>query len=371
MTAACRTDAAANPAAHLGATLGGLAKAARDKLTFLTSPSIATFGLWAEQLIAESTGKNGRGIVPVALEPPAPPDAYSADRLFAALRVDGDANAALDRHVAALEHAGHPIVKIALKDRYALGAEFFRWEMATAIAGYILGIQPFDQPNVQESKDNTQRVLDRHKATGALPGLDEPPIDLAPESDNRGLAGFLRQAQPGDYVALMAYLDASPDVDRALAGLRAAILQRAHLPNTLGYGPRFLHSTGQLHKGGANNGLFVQLTANSTRGLPRRVASGGLPIPGELFSFDVLAAAQASGDLASLRAHDRRAIHIELGQNPVAAIRALTQSIGGADATPKKPAARRTAARKPAPKRTARTARSRNPKPVARRNRSK
>jgi glucose-6-phosphate isomerase/transaldolase/glucose-6-phosphate isomerase len=363
MMAACHTDAAVNPAAHLGATLGGLAKAGRDKLAFVTSPSIATFGLWAEQLIAESTGKDGRGIVPIALEPPVPPEAYSSDRLFAVLRVDGDANAALDRHVAALESADHPVVKIALSDRYGLGAEFFRWEMATAIAGHVLGIQPFDQPNVQESKDNTQRVLDRHKATGALPDLDEPPADLA---------GFLRQARPGDYVALMAYLDASPDVERALSDLRAVILQRTHLPNTLGYGPRFLHSTGQLHKGGANNGLFVQLTANSTRGLSPLVAGGGLPVPGELFSFDVLAAAQASGDLASLRTHGRRAIRIELGRKPAAAIRTLTQSIGGAVATPNKPAARKiAAARRPAARRKTATPRSRNPKPVTRRNKSK
>jgi glucose-6-phosphate isomerase/transaldolase/glucose-6-phosphate isomerase len=311
MMEACRTEVAANPAALLGAAMGALAQAGRDKVTLITSPSIATFGLWAEQLIAESTGKDDRGIVPIALEPFAAPGAYARDRLFAVLRVEADHNGALDRHVAALKKTGQPVITLALKDRYAIGAEFFRWEMATAIAGHILGIHPFDQPNVQESKDNTQRMLDAHKSSGALP---------EPEPAALPLADFLRQARPGDYVALLAYLDQSPGVDAALAALRAAILEHHQLPNTLGYGPRYLHSTGQLHKGGANNGLFVQLTARVKR---------DAPISGDLFSFGVLAAAQAGGDLASLRARDRRAIRIDLGADPAAAIRRLARTIGG------------------------------------------
>jgi len=314
MTEACRTEAHANPAAWLGAAMGMLAKSGRDKLCLIASPSIAAFGLWAEQLIAESTGKDGKGITPVALEPFAPPDAYSGDRLFVALRVAGDDNRALDRHLAGLKAAGHPLIALDLRDRYDLGAEFFRWEMATAIAGHVLGIHPFDQPNVQESKDITQRMLDRHKSNGALPRPAQPP--LTPQAAR--LPEFLENARAGDYVALMAYLDDSPDVAAALAELRLALLNRYRLANTLGYGPRFLHSTGQLHKGGTNNGLFVQLTSRLGR---------DVPIPGELFSFSVLAEAQAAGDLDALRAHQRRAIRVELGSRPAAGIRLLARSI--------------------------------------------
>ena len=310
MMRACQADAPVNPGAVLGAALGSLAQIGRDKTTLITSPSIRAFGLWAEQLIAESTGKEGRGIVPIAQEPFASPQAYGPDRFFVALRVEGDRNAALDRQVAALKTADQPVLEIALKNRYHLGAEFFRWELATAVAGHLLGIHPFDQPNVQESKDNTQRVLDTYKSTRKLP------------SPGRGdaLTDLLRLAQPGDYVALMAYLDESPPTEAALADLRALLLKKHCLANTLGYGPRFLHSTGQLHKGGANNGLFVQLVARSGR---------DVPIPGELFSFGVLAAAQAAGDLASLHAHHRRLVHVEVGSNPAAGIRRLTRSIGG------------------------------------------
>ena len=331
MMEACRTDAFANPAVWLGAAMGALAKSGRDKLSLITSPSIAAFSLWAEQLIAESTGKDGQGIVPVALEPFAPPDAYAGDRLFVALRVAGDNNQALERHLAALKTAGYPLIALDLRDRYDLGAEFFRWELATAIAGHLLGIHPFDQPNVQESKDNTQRVLDKYKSTGALPQPSQPP--LTPQTAR--LKEFLEKAYAGDYVALMAYVDESPDVAAALADLRQAILNRYHLANTLGYGPRFLHSTGQLHKGGANNSLFIQLTSRSGR---------DVPIPGELFSFRVLAEAQAAGDLAALRAHQRRAVRIELGSNPAAGIRRLARVIGGKVSTTTKPAAGRTAA---------------------------
>ncbi len=340
MMDACRSDAAANPAAWLGAAMGALAKSGCDKVTFVVSPSIATFGLWAEQLIAESTGKDQRGIVPIALEPFAPPAAYSRDRLFAILRVEGDNNAALDRHVAQLKNAGHPLIRIPLKNRYDLGGEFFRWEMATVVAGHILDIHPFDQPNVQESKDNTRRVLDKYQSSGALPDVDRAAVLSSPGQ----LADFLGQAQPGDYAALMAYVDQSPAVEAALAELRAAILERYHLPNTAGYGPRFLHSTGQLHKGGANNGLFVQLIANSTR---------DVPIPGELFSFGVLISAQALGDLASLQAHKRRALRVELGANVAAAVRALTRSIAGRTAAAKKPAAGKRLSPRAAPKRQA------------------
>jgi glucose-6-phosphate isomerase/transaldolase/glucose-6-phosphate isomerase len=316
MMDACQTDAAVNPAAWLGTAMGTLATSGRDKITLATSPSISSFGLWAEQLIAESSGKEGRGIVPIALEPLVAASDYPHDRLFVVLRVEGDHNAALDRHAAALKNAGHPVITLPLANRYDLGAEFFRWEMATAIAGHILGIHPFDQPNVQESKDNTQRVLDKYKSTGAL---EEAPVPAAAPHSNP-LPDFLQQARPGDYVALMAYLDESPAIDTAIAELRAAIVERYHLATTFGYGPRFLHSTGQLHKGGANSGLFVQITAKTGR---------DVPIPGELFSFGVLAAAQAIGDLTSLHSHHRRAIRVDLGANPALGIRRLARSIDG------------------------------------------
>ena len=237
-----------NPGAWLGAVLGTLVKAGRDKVTFITSPTIATFGLWAEQLIAESTGKEGRGILPIALEPLMWPTDYGADRLFAYLRLDEDDNRATDDHAAALEKLGQPIIRLTLHDRYDLGAEFFRWEFATALAGALIDIQPFDQPNVQESKDNSAAVLREAQTTGHWPVTDT----------TGQLSDLLAQAQRGDYVALMAYVDGTPAVDSALEDLRSSLLGCCQLPNTLGYGPRFLHSTGQLHKGGANNGLFVQ-----------------------------------------------------------------------------------------------------------------
>ncbi|MBI5828936.1 MAG: bifunctional transaldolase/phosoglucose isomerase, partial [Chloroflexi bacterium] len=262
-----------NPGAWLGAALGTLASAGRDKVTFVTSPVISTFGLWAEQLIAESTGKEGRGILPVALEPLMGVGDYGNDRLFAYLRLDGDDNRAPDDHVAALERAGQPVIRLTLRDRYDLGAEFFRWEFATAIAGALLGIHPFDQPNVQESKDNTAAVLREAQATGQMP----------PTETTGALADLLAAAQPGDYLAIMAYVNGTPQVEAALEDLRSAIMGYYHLPNTLGYGPRFLHSTGQLHKGGTNNGLFVQLVADWGE---------DLAVPGEAHTFGKLAASQ-------------------------------------------------------------------------------
>jgi len=297
-----------NPGAWLGATLGTLAKGGRDKATFIASPGIATFGLWAEQLIAESTGKEGRGILPIALEPLMWPTDYGADRIFVYLRLDEDDNRASDDHVAALEKAGQPVIRLALRDRYDLGAEFFRWEFATALAGALIDIQPFDQPNVQESKDNTSAALREAQATGQLPAIDT----------TGQLTDLIAQAKPGDYLALMAYLDGPSDVDAALDDLRSAILGYYHLPNTLGYGPRFLHSTGQLHKGGMNNGLFVQLVADWGE---------DLAVPGETYSFAQLAAAQVVGDYHSLVSHGRRVIRVHLGSDAVAGIRRLTDEI--------------------------------------------
>lgn len=306
---AANVNAEDNPGAWLGATLGILAKNGRDKLTFITSPGLETFGLWAEQLIAESTGKENTGIIPIAQEPMADPATYGSDRVFAYLRLDGGDNEATDRHADALAAAGQPVLRFTLTDRYDIAAEFFRWEFATALAGLVLGIQPFDQPNVQLAKDKTKAVLDQLQQTGQLPDT----------SSTGTLADLLSQAQPGDFLAIMAYLDGRPAIDNALTHLRQAILNRHQLPNTMGYGPRFLHSTGQLHKGGANNGLFLQLTADYSQ--------NDLPIPGEPYTFAGLVSSQAAGDYQALQSTGRRVVRLNLGQDPAAALRELTNKL--------------------------------------------
>ncbi len=315
-----------NPGLWLGAALGGMARAGRDKLTLLASPRLGSLGLWVEQLIAESTGKEGRGIVPVAGEPPMPHESYGEDRFFAYTHLEGDDNAALDRFVAGLQRAGQPVVTFSLQGEYDLAGEFFRWEFATALAGATLRIDPFDQPNVQESKDNTGRLLAAYREKGSLP--EETP-DLVQgdlklygtrESTLAGaLASFLDQAGSGDYVALMAYLDMAEPIDRALEGLRRRLLERCRLATTLGYGPRFLHSTGQLHKGGPNTGLFLQITADR----PVKV-----PIPGQPYDFGTLQAAQALGDRQALRQHGRRALSIHLGGDVLEGLAQMAEALG-------------------------------------------
>ena len=280
-----------NPGALLGLVAGCSARAGRDKLTIITSPSLASFGLWAEQLVAESTGKEGRGATPIAQEPLGPVEAYGDDRVFVYLRFAGDEDGSADRHVDALKKAGQPVLSAEIKDLHDLGAEFFRWEFAVALAGACLQINPFDQPNVQESKDITKRVLGEYANAGALPAL----------KDEGDFSELLAQANPGDFVALMAFADETPELNAAIGALRERILRKHRLPSTFGYGPRFLHSTGQLHKGGANNGLFVQLTCE---------ADPDIPIPGEPYGFGALAAAQAVGDFDALRKHGRRAVRV-------------------------------------------------------------
>jgi glucose-6-phosphate isomerase/transaldolase/glucose-6-phosphate isomerase len=276
-----------NPGTWLGITLGCLARNGRDKCTLLTSPALESFGLWAEQLIAESTGKNGKGLVPVAGEPLGPPEAYGDDRLFLCLRLADDDNEQLDAFVEAVEAAGQPVLGMELRDRYDVAGEFFRWEFATALAGACMGIQPFNQPNVQESKDISKRVLAEYKENGRLPPLQ----------DEGSLKELLQASRPGDYVAVMCFAGETEELDAAFADLRARILTEYRLPTTLGYGPRFLHSTGQLHKGGANNGLFLQIVAP---------CEGRMPIPGKGYEMGTLATAQALGDFEALKAHDRR-----------------------------------------------------------------
>jgi len=297
-----------NPGAWLGAVMGVLAQQGRDKLTLVTSPSIGSFGLWVEQLIAESTGKEGLGIIPVAGEPLASPNHYGGDRLFVYLRLDGDENDESDRAVQAIQESGQPLVRLNLRDKYDVGAEFFRWEMATAVAGSILGINPFDQPNVQAAKDMTDSVLGQFERSGELP----------PMGVSSSLGDLLSQAGPGDYLVIMAYIRQTPQVDQALDDLRRKVTERHGIATTMGYGPRFLHSTGQLHKGGPGSGLFLQLTGEHAH---------DLTIPGAPYSFGVLADSQAVGDLQALLASRRRAVRVDLGSNPEAAIRGMAGEV--------------------------------------------
>ena len=296
-----------NAGARLGAELGANYRADRDKLTFITSPRLASFGLWAEQLLAESTGKDGRGILPIAGEPAAAPEHYGPDRVFAYLRLEGDDNAAADAHVELLKQAGHTVINRPLGDIYDLGSEFYYWEFATAIVGAILGIHPFDQPNVQESKDATNRVLGAYKESGKLP-----------TAKSESFADLLVHTPAGGYLAIMAYIHQTDATDAALDSLRRLILEKCKIPTTLGYGPRFLHSTGQLHKGGKPNGAFLQLVQPEAE---------AIPIPGQPYGFDVLVAAQALGDMDSLTSRDRPASRIELGADPAADIKRLERFV--------------------------------------------
>ena len=327
MAQACRIKPplGENPGADLGATMASLAQAGRNKITLIASPQIATFGLWAEQLLAESTGKEGTGLIPVASEPLVSPTAYGTDRLFVYLRLKGDENRQLDRQLAGLARQGHPVLTLALQDRYDLAAEFFRWEVATALAGHLLGIHPFDQPNVQESKDNTARVLEIIQSTGKLP-------KQVTATATQAAAQLKRLCRPGAYVAILAYTTPSPKMERAISLLRKALVSYHHVTTTAGYGPRYLHSTGQLHKGGPASGIFLQLVDQM---MP------DLSIPGKPFTFRTLAQAQAAGDIQALHAHQQQAILLPLGKNPFATIQALTKSL--APRTPaRRPTIRRT-----------------------------
>jgi transaldolase/glucose-6-phosphate isomerase len=324
MAEACRNSASNNPGLQLGAAMGELALAGRDKVTLFASPQIAAFGVWVEQLIAESTGKLGTGILPVADEAINEPGAYGHDRLFVYLRLAGDDNVTLDGKTDVLEGAGQPVVRIHLDELEDLGQEFFRWEMATAAAGAILKINPFDQPNVEFAKIKARELMAEFDKTGQLP-LDRPTLDYD-DIDAYGpamggtvteaLKAFLTNFRPGDYVAIMAYLPTQPEVDGALDALRLRIRDGLRAATTVGYGPRFLHSTGQLHKGDGNKGLFVQLTHSP---------ANDVEVPGEKYTFAILHAAQAQGDYNALKESNRRLIrfHIEAGQDLAGAIRKL------------------------------------------------
>ena len=303
-------------AATLGAILGALAKAGRDKVTFVTSPALANFGDWVEQLIAESTGKDGTGILPVVGEALGDPAVYGADRLFVYLRLAGAdaAQGAHDAALAALAAAGHPLVTIRLHDLYDVGGQFFLWELATAVAGHLLGIQPFDQPNVESAKVLARQMVATYHELGRLP--EDTPAPLS----STALRAFLAASRPGDYIALQAYVPPTPATTAALNALRLALRDRLHLATTVGYGPRFLHSTGQLHKGDGNNGLFIQFTADVLQDAPIPDEAGAAASG---MSFGVLIQAQALGDGQALRDAGRRVIRFHLDTDVVGGLERL------------------------------------------------
>ena len=298
MQAACRPDlpTSVNAGAWLGAALGSLALAGRDKLTILTSPSLSSFGLWAEQLVAESLGKNGMGIVPIVGEPVDALGKVCDDRLFVSLELAGD-DSGTDTLADRLVSEGHPLVRYSIGDVRELGGELYRWEFAVAVAGALMGVHPFDQPDVQRAKDLTDDALTKFESHGERPALTE----------ERSVSELIADMRPGDYLAILAYLEQTPGLDNMLADLRSAIASKYAIPTTLGYGPRYLHSTGQLHKGGANNVAALLLTAPHVH---------DIDVPGERFSFGILADAQASSDLEALRSAGRSAAAVVLEGDP-------------------------------------------------------
>lgn len=326
MAEACAPAAAPahNPGVHLGAVMGELARRGRDKVTLVVADPVATLGTWLEQLLAESTGKHGTGLLPVADEPLGAPGAYGPDRLFVRVRLGGGRDGRVDGALDALRRAGHPVVTLEISDPLDVGQEFFRWEIATATAGAILGINAFDQPNVQESKENTNRLLDVVRRDGRLPepapSLQDGALAVYAERPGDDLAAtlarFLAARHPGDYLALLAYLTETPETHRRLQAIRARLRDATRLATTLGYGPRYLHSTGQYHKGGPATGLFVQITADET---------DDAAVPGQPYTFGVFKRAQALGDLEALRRHGQRALRVHLSGPIEAALARLDE----------------------------------------------
>lgn len=304
----------------LGVIMGELAAAGRDKLTIIASPTLEPFGDWAEQLIAESTGKGGRGVLPVVGERVSPPDRYGIDRQFVYLRLASEPT--YDVQVEALKQAGHPVVQIDLQDPYELGAQFFRWEFATAVAGVVLGINPFDEPNVTESKTNTQRLLQQYDANGSLPypdpRLDQEGIRVSGvvngDSPEDAVLGFVDDVSDREYVAIMAYMPMTTANQTALHELQTAIRNRTQSAVTVGFGPRFLHSTGQFHKGGPAMGRFIQIVGHDTT---------ELPIPNKPYDFSTLITAQALGDLQAFESRGYAVMHLYITGDTAEAITRL------------------------------------------------
>ncbi len=332
MVEACGANITAeqNPGVLLGIILGTAARNGRDKLTIITSPGISALGAWLEQLVAESTGKQGKGIVPVDREDIGSPDVYGNDRVFAYVRLESAPDKAQDAKVAALEQAGQAVVRIPLGDLYDLGQEFFRWEIATAVAGSIIGINAFNQPDVEASKIATRSLTDEYEKTGSLPAekpvLEDGGIKLFTDSVNadalakaagsdKSLAGYLRahlkRIGAGDYFALLAYIEMNSKHEAFLQKLRQALRDRKRVATCLEFGPRFLHSTGQAYKGGPNSGVFLQVTCDD---------AADLPVPGQTYTFGIVKAAQARGDFQVLAERGRRALRVHLGKDLAAGL---------------------------------------------------
>lgn len=341
MVTACSADTALeqNPGFQLGVLLGTAARLGRDKLTLVASPGIVSLGAWLEQLIAESTGKEGKGIIPVDLEPLSATSNYGADRLFVYLRLEGGIDPLQEQAVAQLEASGQPVIRMTLADTYALGQQFFCWEIATAVAGAVLGVHTFNQPDVEASKIATKKLTSEYEETGVLPSekpfLIDGSIQLFSDAKNAAaiteaaelfsfesyLKAHLDRIRPGDYVALLAYVEMNDAHEVPLQAIRAQILERKKIASCLGFGPRFLHSTGQAYKGGPNTAVVLQVTCSDT---------SALPVPGQRYSFGVVKAAQARGDFQVLAERGRRALRVHLGTDVAAGLKRLEQAVAAA-----------------------------------------
>jgi len=334
MVQACGASAAAdsNPGVILGNILGVAANQGRDKITIIASPGISDLGAWLEQLIAESTGKIGKGIIPVDRERLAKPAVYGNDRVFAYLRLATKPNKAQDAAVAALEKAGHPVVRISLPNIYNLGQEFFRWEIATAVAGSIIGINAFNQPDVEASKIETKKLTSQYEATGSLPPevpfFEASGIKLFADEKNVAavhgptladvLKAHLSRLKAGDYFGVLGYITMNPANENSLQVIRHAVRDKKKVATVLGFGPRFLHSTGQAYKGGPNSGVFLQITCDDAK---------DLQVPGQKYTFGIVKAAQARGDFAVLAQRGRRALRVHLGKNLKSGLASLTKAL--------------------------------------------
>jgi transaldolase/glucose-6-phosphate isomerase len=341
MIEACRPGAGAldNPAVILGAILGVAHNQHRDKITIIASPGIYDLGAWLEQLLAESTGKNGHGLIPVDRESLARPETYGEDRLFAYLRLESAPDVLQDTAIADLQRAGQPVVTISVADVYNLGQEFFRWEIATAVAGSIIGINPFDQPDVEASKIATKKLTEEYERSGSFPAetpiFEAEGIKLLADDRNAGalnqtvsdrsLAGYLKahldRLRAGDYFALLAYVEMDRAHEEALQAARHAVRDNKRVATCLGFGPRFLHSTGQAYKGGPNTGVFLQITCDD---------AADLPVPGQKYTFGIVKAAQARGDLQVLAERGRRALRVHLGADVNAGLAKLGEAVRAA-----------------------------------------
>lgn len=338
MVNACGADAepASNPGVILGTILGIAANQGRDKITIITSQGIFDLGAWLEQLIAESTGKSGKGIIPVDREKLAEPDKYGSDRVFAYLRLESDADKAQASAVDALAKAGNPVIRIVLPDIYSLGQEFFRWEIATAVAGSLIGINAFNQPDVEASKTETRKLTSEYETTGKLPSESQffTASDIKLYADQKNtvalkggatLVGFLKKhlarLGAGDYFAVLGYVTMNQQNEEALQAIRLAVRDNKKVATVLGFGPRFLHSTGQAYKGGPNTGVFLQITCDD---------AVDLLVPGQKYTFGVVKAAQARGDFAVLSDRGRRALRVHLGKDVAAGLAELTDAVNQA-----------------------------------------